>query len=102
MFTKIAACVSAGMIMASGVQFAEAKTQTVKDPQVTVNAGSKISIRELYAWDTKCRALNVDFKPVAAPIGKLYTVKERFQVKRGGKRPLQRQVRIRQTGHVRA
>ena len=81
MFAKIAACASAGIVIVVGVQFAEAKTQTIKDPQVTVGAGSKISIRDLYAWDAKCRTLNVDFKPVAAPTGRLYTVNDRFRVK---------------------
>jgi len=80
MFGKLAACASAGVLILCATQFAQAKTQTVRDPQLTIAAGKKTSLRDLYAWDKKCRPLNISFRPGMSLSGKLYTVNDRFRV----------------------
>lgn len=80
MFVKFAACASAGLVILCGVEFAQAKTQTIRNPQITISSGQRTSLHDLYAWDKKCRPLTVDFRPVVSPKGKLYAVNDRFRV----------------------
>ncbi len=80
MFGKLAACATAGVLILGVTQFAEAKTQTVRNSQLTVSAGKKTSLQDLYAWDKNCRPLNINFRPGASSNGKLYVVKDRFRV----------------------
>jgi len=80
MFGKFAACASAGVLILVVSQFAEAKTQTVRNSPLTVTAGEKTSLQDLYAWDKNCRPLNISFRPGMSLTGKLYAVNDRFRV----------------------
>jgi hypothetical protein len=87
MFGKLAACASAGMLILSASQFAEAKTQTIRNPELTIKAGKKTSLQDLYAWDKNCRPLSISFRPGTSSKGKLYVVNDRFRVNGAPKDP---------------
>ena len=80
MFRTLTACATAGMVILGLTQYSEAKTQTIRDPQLTVNAGEKTSLRDLYAWDKNCRPLNISFRPGFSLTGRIYAVNDRFRV----------------------
>jgi len=80
MIYRSAACALAGMTFLSLTQFVDAKTQTVRNPQLNVSSGQPASLHELYAWDKNCRPLNIDFRPRTVFKGKLYAVRDQFRV----------------------
>ena len=70
------ACVLAGSVYGTAV----AAMRTVNQSQITITAGKKAGIQDLYAWDKNCRALNVSFQPMPSFSGRLYTVRDRFRI----------------------
>jgi hypothetical protein len=74
------ALLAAAMVIAS-TGFVEAGQKPIKAPSVTVKRGTTASIHDRYAWDEKCRAVAVRFRPIEARNGKLYSASGSYRIK---------------------
>jgi hypothetical protein len=71
----------AGMVVALGVVDASAAQKQMTKPAVQVKQGEKVMLEELFAWDKNCRRVNVSFKAIKSPNGRLFASGDTFKIR---------------------
>ncbi|MCY0149354.1 hypothetical protein OEG84_16965 [Hoeflea sp. G2-23] len=78
MFRVIA--VTIGVLLSVAVVQASAATKSVRHPTITMKAGNRAGLQNVFAWDAKCRTVRVRVAAHKPKKGKVYLVKSKFAV----------------------
>lgn len=59
---------------------AVAATKSLKKSSITMKAGTRTGLQEVYSWDDRCRTVRVKVTPRSSPLGKVFVVRDRFVI----------------------
>lgn len=81
MYRFILSVAVVGQVMLASAQHSEAGEIALKRQTVAMPTGTKASLQDIFAWDERCRPVEIGFKPVQVENGKLYAVPETYSIK---------------------
>lgn len=59
---------------------AVAATKTLKKSAITMKAGTRAALQDVYSWDDRCRTVRVKVTPRSTSLGNVFVVRERFVI----------------------
>ena len=78
MFKRLAIAISL-LTLIPAVQ-AHAASKTINHPTITMKAGNRAGLQNVFAWDAKCRTVSVSIKARKPKFGNVYLYKSSFKV----------------------
>ena len=59
---------------------ASAATKTLKNPTITIKAGTRTGLQEVYSWNDRCKTVRVKVSPKSTRQGKVFVVRDKFVI----------------------
>jgi hypothetical protein len=78
MFKKLA--VALGLLLVFPAAQAGAASKTFHHPTITMKAGNRAGLQNVFAWDANCRSVPVSIKAYKNKLGKVYLYKSKFKI----------------------
>ena len=78
MFKKLA--VAVGLLLVFPAAQASAASKTFHHPTITMKAGNRAGLQNVFAWDAKCRTVPVTVEAFKPKLGTVYLYKSSFKI----------------------
>ncbi|PWW03556.1 hypothetical protein DFR52_101237 [Hoeflea marina] len=78
MFKKLAFAI--GLLVVIPAAQAAAASKTYHHPTITMKAGNRAGLQNVFAWDAKCRSVQVSVQASKPKMGQVYLYKSSFKI----------------------